>query len=102
MQDGALIEISGGSILDDVDAQQAGVIRIRGAGFNRPVGVIADNAGTIIGTLEDGSPINTSFFRTPSATIELVPEPAATASAALALLALGALRRLSRPSAAAS
>ena len=89
----AVVEISGGSVLDDLNAEQQAIIRVHGTSFNLPFGTLSPNAGTLTGTLIDGSAIDTSFFRTPSATIELVPEPSEFFGGAVGLLALGMRRR---------
>jgi len=61
---------------------------IDGYGFNRPLGVVDDEAGRIEGTLSDGSPFAIDFGRTEGAIILLVPEPSAICACSIAMLML--------------
>lgn len=91
-QDTAVIHLLGGSILDDLRVEDAALIRITGTGFNLPLGTVTSNAGILTGALSDGTPLDVAFFRTPNATIELIPEPGPLGAVLAAGIALGALR----------
>jgi hypothetical protein len=89
---GASIVIRGGVVVA-LEARDAATIELEGLAFALPDGEIAELAGTIEGTLADGTPIAASFERDAGATIRLVPEPGA---AAIALAAIGSLALLRR------
>jgi hypothetical protein len=90
----AVVTIRGGQV-SALDANDAARIRVVGSGFGRPFGELAETSGFLVGTLEDGTPIDAAFTRDAGAAIELVPEPGATALGVASALALAALRRRS-------
>ena len=77
---GARIFLTGGNILGDLLALGPATIEIQGSGFNFPLGDIPSTAGTLTGTLADGTPINVPFARASTAKITLAA-PAAPACA---------------------
>jgi hypothetical protein len=79
---------TGGATGVDLVAE-GGVITLYGSGFNLPFGDVVPTTGRIIGTLQDGTPIDASFERSSSfgrivLAAAAVPEPSA-----LLLLGLG-------------
>jgi len=88
--------ITGGEILElDVDGNS--LVRVEGSDFNYPNGPVSDLAGTLTGTLADGTPISAPFVRDSRAELRVVPEPSSAFAMTGALLSLGALSRR-RPS----
>lgn len=71
----ATVAIFGGSFTGgyaDVFLDESAVVRIHGYGFNRPVGPVADESGTISGFYFDGTPFSMFFERFDDSVIELV------------------------------
>jgi hypothetical protein len=109
-RDGASAEILDGSVAGSVVARGDAVIVIRGGSvvaiearddarvevygdFQLPDGEVAATSGTLVGTLEDATPISATFERDAGATILLVPEPGSSALALAAAAAIAAARR---------
>jgi hypothetical protein len=88
----AHLVIRGGTIGGHLDARDSSRIEIHGSDFDLPLGEVLATSGTITGFLLDGSVVAIAFTRGIGATIELVPEPAASAAALIALATLVAVR----------
>lgn len=68
------IDVHGGELSGLLDANDTSTLRLFGSGFNIPDGPVSATSGT----LADGTPLDVSFEREPTASI-VVPEPAAHA-----------------------
>ena len=84
--------LQGGSVSGALEMRDDARVWIVGVVSNRPRGLVPQLAGTITGTLADGSPVNLTFLREPNATIA-IPEPESALALAAASLALVALAR---------
>ncbi|HEY1683980.1 MAG TPA: PEP-CTERM sorting domain-containing protein [Tepidisphaeraceae bacterium] len=89
LNQGGTVKIYGGTITGTGNGEinnEIGTIDIYGTSFNYPFGPISADLGSLVGTLSNGSPIDTTFDRADSAPIVLIrlPEPGS-----LALIALG-------------
>ena len=91
----AHVTIRGGSV-SGIVVRDAARVDLVGSGFDFPLGDVTVLSGTLTGTLDDGTPLSTSFERDASATIHLAPEPGAltlACGAAISLLVLAQRRR---------
>ena len=74
------------------------ILTVVGSGFNLPYGPIAEDSGTLTGTLANGDPINASFRIFSDASIVLaVPEPSSIALPVAAAIGLVACTWRRRP-----
>ena len=87
----AVITITGGSVVA-LAARDTARIELHGLAFALPDGDVTELAGTITGTLEDGTPISASYERDATATIRLVPEAGSALAGLAAVASLAALR----------
>ena len=67
-----LVEVSGGELNGGLFALENSQFTVFGDSFNHPSGPISSTAGTLTGTLADGTPLNVSFGRASTATITLI------------------------------
>ena len=94
---GGDIHWHGGDLVFDVISHFGSTIAIYGTDFNYPFGRITNTlAGTLIGTLADGTSIMNAFSRSLDSTITLVyvPEPSSMIGSLLILVCLTRPRRI--------
>jgi hypothetical protein len=92
MQGSGRVLLQGGSVSGALELRDDARVWIVGLMSNRSPGLVSLLAGTITGTLADGSPVNLTYLREPNATIA-IPEPESAMALAVASLAVAALAR---------
>jgi hypothetical protein len=65
------VTVRGGQISASLEALGEGSLVVIGSSFNRPYGAISVGSGSITGVLADATPINVTFVRSSTATIQL-------------------------------
>lgn len=89
---GSESDLAGGQLGAGIEAQGDALVRLHVQGRRTPLAVTG-YAGTLTSVLADATPFSIAYLRAPTATIELVPEPASLLAAGGALASRACLGR---------
>ena len=96
-RDSTAVVISGGDVGPSLTAAELSTIEIYGSSFNFPLGDLPVGSAQLTGILADGTAISTTYGRSATARITLVPEPGTAALLGLGLLGVAVVVRRKRP-----